>query len=120
MSRRIERVNSLLRQEISELVRRGVKDPRLAQLVTITRVAVTPDLTLARVYVSVLGSEEERDSTLAALTSAAPYIRRQLRPRLTIKRLPELSFRRDEAMERSSRVLSLIERVRREWDEPHE
>lgn len=120
MSRRIERLNSLLRQEISEVVRRGVKDPRLAQLVTITRVAVTPDLSLAQVYVSVLGSEEERDATLAALTSAAPYIRRELRSRLTIRRLPEFSFRRDEAMERSSRVLSLIERIRQERDETHE
>lgn len=111
---RIERVNSLLRQEISELVHRSVKDPRLAGLVTITRVVVTPDLTLARVYVSVLGSAEEKEATLAALVSAAPYLRRELRSRLTIRRLPALVFRHDDTIESGSRILSLIDEVARQ------
>lgn len=112
MSRRIERVNSLLQAEISELLQREVKDHRISGLVTITEVDVSPDLRTAKVYVSVLGSEADRAATLEALTAAAHFLQRELRKRLTIRRTPELTFLPDESMERGARILELLDRAR--------
>jgi ribosome-binding factor A len=117
MSRRLERLNSLLREEISDVIAHSLKDPRVAEMVSITHVSVAPDLSVARVNVSILGSVDERKATLSALSAAAPYIRRELRPRLAIKRLPEIEFQYDDTIERGSRILSLIEQVRREREE---
>ena len=75
MSRRIERVNSLIRQEISQLLQREVKDPRLARFVTVTQVSTSPDLRYAKVLVSVMGSEEEKKEVLETLTAACGFLR---------------------------------------------
>src|SRR4030043_2465233 len=99
MTRRLQRLNGLFREELSDLLLRQVKDPRLAEFVSITRVLVSPDLSHARVFVSVMGSEEEKTSTLEGLTGGANYLRRQLNNRVSLRRMPELSFRRDESME---------------------
>jgi ribosome-binding factor A len=111
MTRRTERVNELLREEISELLRRQVKDPRVSGLVTVTAVEVTPDLGRARVYISVLGSEEERSETFRALDSAAPFLRRQLSQRLSLRRTPSLIFQRDDSLERGAHLLALLDEV---------
>lgn len=112
MTRRTERLNDQLREEISELVHRDLKDPRISGLVTITEVDVSPDLSHAKVYVSVLGSEDERSSTLQALDAAAHFLQRALRKRLTIKRTPALIFRADESLERGARILRLLDETR--------
>lgn len=112
MSRRTERINELLRQEISNLLQREFKDPRVGGLVSITEVDVSPDLRQAKVYVSVLGTEEERVSTLEALGAGAAFLQRELRRRLSIRRMPELTFMRDESLERGARILSLLDRER--------
>lgn len=112
MTRRTERINDLLRDEISDLLRRGVKDPRVAGLVTITDVDVSPDLRRAKVFVSVMGTDEEKTSTLRALRAAAHFVRRELRKRLTIRRTPELDFLRDDSLERGAHILELLEDVR--------
>ncbi|MCH8010323.1 MAG: 30S ribosome-binding factor RbfA [Chloroflexi bacterium] len=109
MTRRTERINDLLREEIAELVRREVKDPRMGGLVSILEVQVSPDLRNAKVYVSVLGSDEEKASTLVALAAAAHFIQRQLGKRLTIRRTPELSFLADETIEEGTRIMSLLD-----------
>jgi len=114
MSRRTERINDLLRSEISDLIRREVKDPRLGGLVSITEVQVSPDLRNARVYVSVLGSDEDKTSTLAALGAAAHFIQRELGMRLTMRRTPELSFFADEALKEGARIMSILDRVKEE------
>src|SRR3990172_5497060 len=108
MTRRIQRINDLLREEISDLLRRELKDPRIGGLVTITEVDVSPDLRQAKVFVSVLGSEEEKASTFRALAAAAHFLRRELRKRLTIRRTPELTFLPDDSLERGARILSLL------------
>lgn len=114
MSRRIERVGELLRAELSDLLRREVNDPRLSQMVSFTRVWVSPDLSLARVYFSVLGGDEERQQTLQALTAASGYLRRLLSQRIrTIRRMPELSFFIDESMEQAARVSDLLAEISR-------
>jgi len=118
MSRRLERLNGLFREELSDLLLRQVKDPRLAQFVSITRVAISPDLSHARVFVSVMGSEEEKESTLVGLTAAANYLRRQLNNRVSLRRMPELSFRRDDSLEKGAHVLDLLNQISEEPEKP--
>lgn len=111
MSRRLQRLNVLLRQEISDLIRRELRDPRLSEIVTLTRVSTSPDLGAATAYVSIMGSEDEKGATMDALTHAAPFIRRRLTARLTIRRVPEIEFALDESMEEAARVLDLLKHL---------
>lgn len=111
MARRMERVNQLLREELSDLARRQLKDPRLGALMTITEVDASPDLRHARVYVSVMGDAEEQQAAIDALSAAAGYLRRGLRGRLKLRHIPELQFHHDRSMERGSQLLSLIDQV---------
>src|SRR4029077_757953 len=96
MSRRTQRVNDLLREELTDLIRRGVKDPRVGHgLVTITEVEASPDLKHATVYASPLGDDADRDDVLAGLAHAARYLRAELVHRLSMRSVPELRFRFD-------------------------
>jgi len=108
---RIERVNSIIRYEISQLLQRQVKDPRLGNLVTLTEVSTSPDLRYARVFISRIGSEKEKRETLSALVSASGFFRRQLAKRLRLRRIPELSFQWDDSIRRGAHLLELIDKV---------
>ncbi len=109
MSRRTSRVSELLREEISDLVQRDLKDPRLeGALLSITEVEVSGDLRVAAVFVSHLGTAEERDDALAGLQSAAAYLERELRRRLRMRRTPSLRFQFDPSIERGARLASTI------------
>jgi len=116
MTRRTERINVLLREELSDLLRREIRDPRVSELVTVTDVEVSPDLRYARVFVSVLGTSAERDETVRALSSASHFLRKELGKRLTIKRTPELDFRSDDSLERGAHLADLLRQVREERD----
>jgi ribosome-binding factor A len=118
MTRRLERLNGLFREELSDLLLRQVKDPRLAQFVSIMRVVISPDLSHARVFVSVMGSEEEKASTLVGLTAAANYLRRELNNRISLRRMPELSFRHDDSLEKGAHVLDLMNQIAEESEKP--
>lgn len=107
MSQRTERVDQLLLQEIGELLRREVSDPRIG-FVTITRVETAPDLSRARVWVSIIGQREDRLVTLGALRRAMPFIRHQLGGRVRLRRIPDLHVELDETAERATRVLQLL------------
>jgi len=107
MSQRTARLDSQIQQELMELIQREMKDPRLG-FATITRVETARDLGHARVWVSVLGSEEEQARSLDALRDAAPWMRRRLGERLHVRHVPELSVRRDESIESGDRVLRLL------------
>jgi ribosome-binding factor A len=112
MSRRQERVNELLREQISEVVSQDLKDPRMGSgLVTITEVDVSPDLRNATVFVSHLGDESERPGLLRALQSASHFIQNELLRRLDMRRVPELRFRFDPSLERGARLADLISTV---------
>jgi ribosome-binding factor A len=111
MSRRIERLNDQLREEISDLLRRQVKDPRLGGLISVTHVEISADLSHARVLVSVLGSEDEKEKTLKGLQAAAAFMRHELSRRLALRRTPRLSFRRDDSLEQGAHVLDLLREV---------
>ena len=105
--RRTDRLNEQLRQEIAILVRDEVRDPRVG-LATVTAVEASPELDHARVYVTTLGDEEEKEAVLAGLRSAAPFIRGQLGRRLHIRRVPELHFQIDRVLEEATRIESLL------------
>jgi ribosome-binding factor A len=111
MSRRTERLNHLVRQEITELLQREAKDPRLSAMVSVTRVSVSSDLRYAKVFISVLGTEEEKKGVLAGLHAASGFLRRGLSSRLSIRYTPELSFSYDDTMEQAGKVLQLIQQV---------
>ncbi len=108
MTRRTDRLNALLRGEISELLAREVKDPRLTGLVSITRVEVSPDLRHARVFVSALGDDPAETDVLRALGSAAPFLRRELMRRLTLRHVPDLVFSRDDSIKRGAELTEII------------
>jgi ribosome-binding factor A len=108
--KRLERVNQLIREEVSLLLQRELKDPRLG-FVTVTEVDVSPDLRLAKVFVSVLGDEAQWVSSLEALASARGFIRNWLRHHLDLRVTPELSFRPDHSMEHAARIQQLLRRL---------
>jgi ribosome-binding factor A len=111
MSRRIERVNELLRQEVSQLICRELKDPRLALIVTVTEVNTSADLSAAKVFISVMGTPKEKEEALTSLTAAGGFFRKELASRLSMRRVPELIFRRDDSIERGAHLLELLDRV---------
>lgn len=111
MPYRIERVNALLRQEISQVLAADLNDPRLATLVSIVRVSTSRDLRLAKVYVSVMGDEAAKQNTLLALKSAAGFIHRSMRKTLDLKNVPMLDFRIDDSIEQGAELLRLIKEV---------
>ena len=114
MSRRVDRINGVLRQEISQLLSRQIKDPRLNALVTITQVETASDLRTARVYLSVLGDKKTRESALEGIQSAATFLRRELRDRLTLRYTPFLTFVLDDSLENAGHLMSLMDRIREE------
>jgi ribosome-binding factor A len=113
MSQRTDRLDSQIRQELMELLQREMKDPRVG-FATITRVETARDLGSARVWVSVLGTPEERQETIKALTDAAPWLRRQLGARLTVRHIPQLVIRHDDSIESGDRVLRLLRELEEE------
>jgi ribosome-binding factor A len=114
-SRRVERVAALIRRELSEMLVYGIRDLRVVEgMVSITRVDVARDLQHCRIHVSVFGNEAERQSTLAGLKAAAPYVKGELGRRLKLRRTPEVTFNLDRGLEEGSNVLGLLERLEEE------
>jgi len=109
-SRRQRRVNGLLREELSELLQRKVRDPRLEGL-TVVAVETSPDLKFAHVYISSLGDEEERREALRGLKRAEGFLRRELGARLSLRFIPELFFHLDDSLERGQRIADLLQRL---------
>jgi ribosome-binding factor A len=111
MNRRMGRVNGLLREELSQLILRELKDPRVASFVTITEVDTAPDLDQARVYVSVMATPEEQVDVMKGLKSAEGFLRASLRSRIQMRKIPTLTFELDMTMERGADLLKLIDQV---------
>lgn len=114
MTRRTERLNDLFREEISRILQHQVRDPRLAGLLSITHVDISPDIRYAKVFVSILGSEEEKTQALEGLGRAQGFFRRELAHKLNLRRIPQLSFHRDDSMETAAQVLGLMGQVAKE------
>jgi ribosome-binding factor A len=105
--KRLERVNQLIKEEISLLVQRQLKDPRLG-FVTVTEVDTSPDLKHAKVFVSVLGPEEQWASSFKALESARGFVWSWLRRNLDLRVTPEIMFRPDRSMEHAAHIQALL------------
>lgn len=111
MSRRIERVNEQIKEEIAVLLQREIQDPRLQAMVSVTDVDTNPDLRSATVYVSIMGSEEEVQQAMAALRRATGFFRREMAGRLRLKHVPELTFKLDTSIQQGARVLELLREI---------
>jgi ribosome-binding factor A len=111
--KRLDRVNQLIKEEISTLLQRELKDPRLG-FVTVTEVETAKDLRVAKVFVSVLGDERQWASSLAALTSARGFVRNWLRQHLDLRVTPDVDFRADRSMEHAAKIQSLLKQVQGE------
>ena len=120
VKRRIERINHLIRQEISELLWQQVNDPRLASLISVTSVSTSEDLAQAKVYISALGDDIDKKEILKGFTAASGFLRRELSHRLRLKHIPHLSFHFDDSIERGARLLELIEKVSSEDTEAND
>jgi ribosome-binding factor A len=111
MTRRIERLNSVIQQEISQLLRDQVNDPRLTSLISITEVSTSSDLRHTKVFISTFGDNVDKKEILQGFTAASGFLRRQLANRLQLRHMPELSFHFDDSIERAAEVLKLIDEV---------
>ncbi len=111
------RINGEVQRELSQLINREIKDPRIHPMTTVVAVDVAPDLKHARVYISVLGNEEEQKSTLAGLRSAAPYMRGQLAKTVNLRNTPELTFVIDQSIEYGVNMSHLINEVTKDLKE---
>ena len=111
--KRSQRIQELLQEEISKLLQRGLKDPRIG-FATITDVELTDNLKHAKVYVSVMGSEEEITNTLIGLKSATGFIRNWLGKNLYLKYIPELEFIRDDTADRVEKISKILHELRPE------
>ena len=110
MTRRTERLAEELREEVAQMITAELKDPRIG-FVTVTRVSLGPDLRQARVFVGVLGTEKQRQASLAGLKQASGFMRRALGQRLRLRHTPELLFQYDEGLEASDRVARLLDEI---------
>lgn len=115
-TRRQKRISELLKEELGKLLLREARDPRLDG-VTVTHVEVSPDLNYARVYISLIGDEEEKEEALDALKHAGGYLRREIAERLELRRVPQLNFRLDRSIERGQRVLNLLNQIEEERED---
>jgi ribosome-binding factor A len=108
--KRLDRVNQLVREEISYLIQRELKDPRLG-FVTVTAVETSKDLRSARVFVSVLGGDDQWAASFSALTSARGFVHNWLRQHLDLRVTPEIVFRPDHSMEHAARIQHLLRQL---------
>jgi ribosome-binding factor A len=106
------RVAEEFRQELSSIVARGLKDPRITGFVTVTGAKMSPDLKEATVYVSIHAPEEERDRTLEGLRAAATYLQREVARNLRLRHTPHLRFVYDESVARGDRIDRLLREAR--------
>ncbi|MEE0469118.1 MAG: 30S ribosome-binding factor RbfA [Blautia sp.] len=105
------RVNAEVQHELANLIREGIKDPRIHPMTSVTEVEVAPDLKTCRAYISVMGNEEAKNNTIAGLKSAEGYIRRQLAKNINLRNTPEIRFILDESIEYGVAMSKLIDEV---------
>jgi len=115
---RTDRISEEIKKELSDLIRNHIKDPRLPDFVSVTAVRVSKDLRYAKVFISVLGDDEKKKGAIAALSSAAGFIRHEIGQRINIRFTPEFSFHLDNSIERGMYVSKLIDETMGKGKEP--
>lgn len=111
------RINMEVQRELSEIIRAGIKDPRIHPMTSVVSVEVTPDLKFCKAYISVLGDEEAGKSTIQGLKSAEGYVRRELARRVNLRNTPELKFILDQSIEYGVNMSHLIDQVTKDLHE---
>jgi ribosome-binding factor A len=112
---RPDRVGEAIRDELAQLIAREVHDPGIG-FITLTRVKVSPDLQLARVYYTMMGDEKARRETDKALKRATPFLRRQLGQRIRLRRVPEIAFFYDDSIAHQDRIEQILQELKAEAD----
>ncbi|MFS0727886.1 30S ribosome-binding factor RbfA [Paenibacillus sp. 1P07SE] len=112
---RVERVGEQIKKELSQLIQSELKDPRIG-FITVTGVEVTGDLSQARVYLSVLGNEEQKEETLKALARGKGFLRSELGKRIRFRHTPDLIFKFDSSIEYGSRIEAMLDQLNQEKD----
>ena len=115
---RQEKLGELIAAELSDLLRTRVKDPRVG-FASITHVEVSGDLRHAKVFVSIMGSQEDRAASMKGLRNAAGFLRHELATRLVLRYMPEIVFKLDTSIEEGARILALINQVEQEERSPN-
>lgn len=110
-SHRANRVAEEIKKETIQMIRDQLKDPRIG-FVTVTSVEVTPDIRYARIYVSILGNDEEKKGTMEALLKSQGFIRSELGKRMRLRYTPEISFHIDTSIEHGARIMELLQEVK--------
>lgn len=111
-SRRADRLAEAIREEVATFLAEGVKDPRVQGLVTVTAVEVTRDLRHAKVFVSVMGSDDEKRATMEGLDSLAGHLRHRLGRSMRLRAAPEIEFRLDPSIARAARIDTLLSQIK--------
>jgi len=114
-NRRVSKVASLIKREVSQMLLQGIKDDRVGMgIVSITDVDVSGDLQHAKIFVSIYGTDEVREETMAGLKSATGYVRSELGHRMNLRRTPEVLFVEDRSLERGTQMISLLNKLSEE------
>jgi len=113
MFTRADRVRKTLMKELSDILCRGVKDPRIEGVVSITDIELPSDFSLAKIYVSIYGSEAQQQQVMEALKDNAPKMRKEIGKRIRLRNTPELHFYLDNSLERGSKITELINKISR-------
>ena len=111
---RVARLNSLLKEVISEVIHRDVRNPLVNRLVSVTQVEITKDLHYAKVHISVIGTEQEKEQTIKALQSAAGFIAVNASKKVVMRYFPALTFKIDSSVEQQIRIDSLLGKIHEE------
>jgi len=110
---RVDRINSLLKEVITEVIRMDVKNPHVHPLFTITRVEVTKDLHQAKVFISVIGNEKDREETMHALKQAAGFIGQAASKKVSLRFFPSLFFYYDDSMDKHMRIEEILSEIKK-------
>lgn len=105
------RVNAEVMHELSKIIRNDIKDPRISTMTSVVAVEVTPDLKFCKAYISVLGSEKEKEDTIKGLKSAEGYVRRKLAASINLRNTPQITFELDKSIEYGVNMSKLIDEV---------
>jgi len=111
MFSRGERIRKALIKEVSDIIQRHVKDPRISGIVSVTDIDLSADYGHAKIYISIYGTEEQKENTMEAIEDSTPYIRKEVGRRIRLRHVPELEFRMDDSLERGSRITNLIDKI---------
>lgn len=110
-NKRVNRISEQVKKEVGDILNTKLKDPRIG-FVTVTDVEVTNDLQQATIFISILGDEEEKESTLVGLTKASGFIRSEIGKRIQLRKTPEINFSYDESLEYGNKIESILRELK--------